>query len=194
MIGAPGSGKGTQSEALSTSLGIQKVSTGDILRSVQNEDSPLGKAVKARLDEGLYVDDALITNIVKDWVEKNPGSFILDGFPRSTHQAVLLDSFARPTDAVFLDVPHDIVMERTVHRRSCKETGRIYHLLYDPPPEGTELVWRKDDKPELVESRLSQYRELAFPTIEYYAASGRLRPVSGVGSQQEITDRILQSL
>lgn len=207
LVGPPGSGKGTQAKVLCERFGIPQISTGDMLRAAKKAGT-LDKRYLAIMDAGgLVPDEAMIELIDKrlDEPDCQPGC-LLDGFPRTVPQAEALERVLRTKrghdkqdkqviDAVIqLDVPRHLLEERLIHRRTDKKTGQIYHLLYNPPPAGTELEHRADDLPETVGKRLDAYEAMTQALLPYYEKQGLLRRVDGVGRPDEVTARVQSAL
>lgn len=200
LVGPPGSGKGTQAEHLVARFGIPQVSTGDMLRAAKRAGTLDKKFLDIMDAGGLVPDEAILGLIERRLAEPDAAKgFLLDGFPRTVPQAdglaKLLEGKGLELDAVIqLDVPREKLEERLVHRRSDKATGRIYHLLYNPPPAGAELEHRADDQPETVKKRLDAYESLTSALLPYYEQRGVLRRVDGLGKPEEITARLFDAL
>ncbi|MGO9899632.1 MAG: adenylate kinase [Solirubrobacteraceae bacterium] len=204
LIGPPGAGKGTQAERLTAHFGIPFISTGDMLRANVKEGTELGKAAKAHMDSGGLVPDDLIVAIAADRIEQDDArdGFILDGFPRTTAQAEALDAQLHKlgrtiTAALLIDVPDEDVVRRISGRRVCVENGHNYHVEFDPPKQagicdedGSELIQRDDDKPDVVKQRLNVYHEKTAPLIDYYDARGLMRRIDGTGSPNQVHDHL----
>jgi adenylate kinase len=201
FLGPPGSGKGTQSEVLRERLGIPQISTGDMLRAARKAGTPLGREAESFMNAGKLVPDAVVIGLVEERVQ-NPDAqkgFILDGFPRTAAQADALDGLlkrlGKPLDRVVqIDVPRDLLVERSVFRRTDKRTGRIYHLKYSPPPPDAELEQRADDQEETVKKRIDEYEAVTQVLSPHYEKLGLLRRVDGVGNPEVITARVLEAL
>lgn len=193
LLGGPGAGKGTQAKLIVEKYKIPQISTGDMLREAVKQGTELGKKAKEYMDKGELVSDEIVIGIVKERL-KQPDcdrGFILDGFPRTIAQAEaldkILDEIGKKIDAVInIQVPEEEIVKRIVNRRTCKNCGAIYHLIYSPPKEpnkcdkcGGELYQRDDDKEETVRERLRVYREQTEPLIEYYQKKGILYNVDG---------------
>jgi adenylate kinase len=201
LFGPPGSGKGTQGERLQGDLGLPYYATGDILRAAVREGSELGEKAREYMEAGDLVPDELIISLIAQRIcsEDASGGFILDGFPRTVHQAEALadecDRLERVlTAAILIDVDEDEVVRRLSGRRTCEENGHVFHVEFNPPKEegvcdidGSRLVVRDDDKPEVVRRRLSQYEEKTFPLIEWYEDKGLLRRIDGAREPDEVT-------
>lgn len=199
LIGPPGAGKGTQAARLRDGLGIVHISTGDMLRAAVAEGSDLGKKADGFMKAGALVPDDLVIDLVLDRISRPDCSngIMLDGFPRTRPQAEALQgafsSAGLALDAVVeIKVPDELIVERTVGRRSDPDTGRIYHLTFDPPPADLvdRLVHRKDDTEEACNKRLGKYHSETAPVLPFYADLGLLKTVDGVGSPAEVEGRI----
>ncbi len=205
FLGAPGVGKGTQAEMVAAKLAISKISTGDLLRTAVAQKTPLGLEAQQYMTRGELVPD----NVVIGLIEEKIGSpecqkgFILDGFPRTTHQADALSDMLL-TQGVVLDrvmyfvIPREDVVRRLSGRRSCSACSAVYHIEYVPPKQegrcdecGAVLVQRSDDKRETVESRLMVYEEQTSPLIDYYREKNVLAELDGTGSVEEVQVRLL---
>ena len=194
-MGPPGAGKGTQANAIVNEFNIPQISTGDIIRAAIREGTDLGKEFKSYTDAGKLVPDDLVNRMVEDRLTKDdcePG-FLLDGFPRTVAQAEALDEMlekaGRKMDHVLLlDVDDSVLLERITGRRSDPETGRVYHVKFDPPPADINhrLIQRPDDKEEVLKQRLDEYHAKTAPLIPYYDKAGLLRRVPGQGSMEEV--------
>lgn len=200
LLGAPGSGKGTQAQVLCKRFSIPQISTGDMLRAAKKAGT-LDPKYLAIMDAGGLVPDEAVIGLIDrriDEPDAAPG-FLLDGFPRTVPQAealgALLERRSREIGRVIqLDVPRSMIEERTIHRRTDKRTGQIYHLKYNPPPPDAELEHRADDQPEAVNKRLDAYEAMTAALLPYYEKTGLLRRVDGVGKPDEVTTRVLAAL
>ncbi len=204
LIGAPGAGKGTQARLLSERRGIPQISTGDMFREMKNSDTPLAKEVQAIMASGKLVTDEVTFAMVRERTsrEDTKGSFILDGYPRTSVQAMQLEELAKEKDseiaAIEVDVPKDELMKRLTGRRTCPMCGEIYNIYSKPPKKDgfcdlhpdAELEHRADDTEEKVKVRLETYDELTKPLLEYYQRSGRLKKVDGTGEVETIYSAI----
>jgi len=178
LLGAPGAGKGTQAQFLMNKYGIPQISTGDMLRAAIKEGSELGLAAKKIMDAGQLVSDDLIIGLVKERVAKADCAkgFLLDGFPRTIPQADAMQEAGIKVDHVIeFDVPDDVIVERMSGRRVHPASGRVYHLVYNPPKvagkddeTGEDLVIRADDVEETVRKRLAIYHEQTELLVGYY--------------------------
>lgn len=203
-MGAPGAGKGTQSEVISEKFNIPAISTGDILRGAIKNETELGKVAKSYMDAGQLVPDEVVIGLIKDYLAGDAckNGFILDGFPRSIPQAEALDALGVKIDAVVtLEVPDQVIVERMSQRRMCPDCGASYHLTFKPSKDnktcdkcGAELYIRKDDAPETVLARLSTYHAQTEPLEAYYEKKGILKRINGVGDVSEISKLTLNAL
>ncbi len=203
LLGPPGAGKGTQATAIVTSSRVPHVSTGNIIRDAIAKDTPLGREFKTYAESGRLVPDDLVNRLVAERLGHDDcrDGFLLDGYPRTVAQAGELDRMlsraGRALDhVVLLDVADAVLIERITGRRTDPETGRIYHVTFDPPPSDIagRLVQRKDDSEEVLRQRLSEYHEKTDPLIPYYERAGLLRRVSGTGSVGDVQKRTLEIL
>jgi len=203
FVGPPGAGKGTQATRLAERRGIPHVSTGDLFRAAVTQGTPLGKRADGYMKAGQLVPDELTIEMLLERIAKpdaNTG-FLLDGFPRTLPQAKALEQalagIGAAIDAVVvLDVPDDRIVARIVGRRTDPETGRIWHVVYDPPPPeiASRLVHRADDTEVAVRTRLAAYHAQTAPIVPFYASSGLVRRVNGVGTPDEVFARIESAL
>lgn len=194
LMGAPGAGKGTQSEKISEKWGIPAISTGDILRAAIKAGTALGKTAKSYIDDGKLVPDEVVIGIIQEYLtsEACKNGFILDGFPRSIPQAEALDKMGVRIDAALaIEVADDKIIKRMSGRRVCT-CGASYHVEYKPSRVegicdkcGAALYVRQDDAPETVTKRLETYHAQTEPVKAYYAAKGLLLTVEG---QEEVAD------
>jgi adenylate kinase len=203
LFGPPGAGKGTQAQRLISLLGVPQVSTGDIMRAERASGSELGKRFDHFMAQGLLVPDELVLELLENRLNQADCAkgAIFDGYPRTTGQAAsfdtMLQKLGRSIDKVIsIEVPLEEMVERAVGRRIHEETGRIYHLRYDPPPQGLQgnLVQRKDDTEEVVRKRFTEYEGKTRPVLDYYMSRGLVAPVNGVGTLDEVTARIRAAL
>lgn len=206
LLGRQGAGKGTQCVRLSRHLVIPHISTGDMLRAAVREGTELGKMAKAVIDAGKLVGDDIMVGIVAERLEADDArtrGYILDGFPRTVAQAIALDEItsSRPLEmAIDLDVPRDLVLSRLSARRVCRDCGANYQASgNDPSPWtcdncGGDVVQRDDDTPAAINQRLDLYETQTQPLIDYYGSSGRLITVDGVGSPDDVFDRLTKAV
>jgi adenylate kinase len=197
LVGPPGAGKGTQAARLVDSFKIPHISSGDMLRAEKKLGTPLGLEAKTYMDSGQLVPDDLVIRIILDRIAKPDcaNGFMLDGFPRTRPQAEALDAAMKKAgvklDAVVLiEVPDELIIERTTGRRSDPKTGTIYHIKYNPPPAGLEVVQRDDDTAEACTTRLAKYHSETAPIVPFYEQARVLKRVNGVGTPDEVTARI----
>ncbi|MCC6172310.1 MAG: adenylate kinase [Gammaproteobacteria bacterium] len=210
FLGAPGSGKGTQSQRLVERHGIPQISTGDLLRAHVRDGTELGRRAKAVMDAGKLVDDATILGMVRERLAQPDAArgFILDGFPRTIPQAdglnAILAELGRPLDvAILFDVDDDELIKRISGRRSCERCGRVFNIHTSPPgtpPHCTQcddrprLVQRPDDNEETVRRRLAVYNEQTRPLVDYYRARGLLREIDADADVDAVTTQVEQIL
>ncbi|WP_437633070.1 adenylate kinase [Sorangium sp. So ce854] len=200
LVGPPGAGKGTQAKLLCARFGIPQISTGDMLREAKRSGTLEKRYLDIMDSGGLLPDEAVISLIDRRTAEPDcSGGFLLDGFPRTVPQADALDALlagqGSGIDAVIqLDVPRSLLEERLIHRRTDKRSGQIYHLVYNPPPPGAELEHRADDRPEAVGKRLDAYEAMTAALLPFYEQKGLLRRVDGVGTPEEVTQRVMSAL
>jgi adenylate kinase len=204
LFGPPGAGKGTQAERLRKDFELPYIATGDMLRSNVKEQTDLGKQAKAYMDAGDLVPDDLIVAMAADRLAQDDAQdgFILDGFPRTTEQAQALekqlsDMGRRVTAALLIDVPDEEVIRRLSGRRMCVKSGHSYHIEFDPPKhdgvcdqDGSRLVQRDDDKPEVIENRLRVYHEKTKPLVDYYDKLGLMRRIDGTREPADVHGHI----
>jgi adenylate kinase len=201
LVGPPASGKGTQAAVLTETLGVPKISTGDMLRAARKAGSELGKKAEGFMNAGQLVPDEVVIGLVDERLSEADAQkgFILDGFPRTVPQAEALEAVlakkGTPLDAVAqIDVARDLLVERATLRRTDKRTGQIYHLKYNPPPADAELDHRVDDQEETVKARLDQYDGMTAALLPFYTSKNLLKRVDGVGAPQQVTERLLEAL
>jgi len=186
LLGAPGSGKGTQSQLLVKAHGVPQISTGDLLREAVAKRTELGLRAKASMDSGKLVDDATVLGMIRERLAKPDAvnGFILDGFPRNIAQAEALEKMLKelgtPLDSVVLmNLDLGILFKRLTGRRICEECGKVFNVFTSPPPGDSKhrLIQRPDDKEEVIGKRLEVYEAQTKPLIKYYEAAGLLRVV-----------------
>lgn len=207
IFGPQGAGKGTQAERISEKYGIPSISTGEIFRAAQTARTALGLKVLEYVDSGKLVPDELTNEVVRERLSAEDAreGFLLDGFPRSLNQAEALDEIlgaqgAALDAALVIEVPEEVSLRRLLGRRACKECGRNYSL--DAPPMvnwtcdrcGGEVVERADDHEETIRKRLSLYHSQTEPLKSYYESKGILRIVDGLGSPDDVFERIASSI
>ncbi|MGC9257493.1 adenylate kinase [Desulfurella sp.] len=204
LLGAPGVGKGTQSENIIKKYSIVQISTGDILRSEVKNETDLGKKAKQFMEKGELVPDDLIIKMIEKRISQPDciNGFLLDGFPRTIEQAKSFDKMMEEKGlnlnrVIYIDVADDEIIDRLTLRRVCPTCGAIYHLKNKPPKQdmicdicGSKLIQRSDDTKETVKNRLKVFKEHTKPLIEYYDKQGKLSSISGLGTVDEVFSRI----
>lgn len=212
LLGAPGAGKGTQATFICQKFGIPQISTGDMLRAAVKAGTPLGVAAKKVMDSGALVSDEIIIGLVKERITQPDCAkgFLFDGFPRTIPQAEAMRAAGVKLDYVLeIDVPPSAIIERMSGRRSHPASGRTYHVKFNPPKTagvddvtGEPLVQREDDREETVIKRLQVYADQTRPLVDYYSSwaktdpanAPRYRSISGQGTVEAITTRVLDAL
>lgn len=204
LMGAPGAGKGTQAEILSTKLGIPTISTGNILRAAVKEGTPVGLKAKALIEAGALVSDDIIIGIVKERLAHDDckSGYILDGVPRTLQQADMLSREGIEVDAVLeIYVPDETIERRMTGRRTCADCSATYHVDFNPPRIagicdhcGGLLNIRKDDMPETVRHRLEVYHADTEPLLKYYGDRGLLVRVKGAQRIEDTTAAVFAAL
>jgi len=208
LLGAPGSGKGTQAKKLMADKNIPQISTGDMLREAVAAGTRFGLKAKSVMEAGNLVPDEVVLGIISERLSQPDAAdgFILDGFPRTKQQALdleeLLDQLGTPLDtAVLMDVDFDILMKRLTGRRTCSLTGKLLNVYFSPQEEldactnaGGELIQREDDNEETISNRLNVYRENTEPLISFYDKRGNLTTVDAEGSIDAVYDRLVTAL
>jgi adenylate kinase len=211
LLGAPGSGKGTQSQRLVERFGIPQISSGDLLRAAVARGTELGRQAKAAMDGGRLVEDSLVLGMIRERLSEADvrRGFILDGFPRNLDQAHaldrLLEALEQPLDAVVqLEVDYPELVRRISGRRTCSDCGRVFNLLTSPPAGPDELCprtgaphrlfQRPDDNEATVRERLRVYEEQTRPLVDFYRARGLLRVINAEGDVEQVTQRLALAL
>ncbi|HBG51379.1 MAG TPA: adenylate kinase [Gammaproteobacteria bacterium] len=208
LLGAPGSGKGTQAKLLVERLGVPQISTGDLLRAAVAAQSPLGLKAKAAMDAGELVSDDIVLGMIRERIAQADAKagFILDGLPRNSAQATALDTLLAELNqdidrAIHIQVPFDELLKRLTGRRTCTQCGALYNVYFSPPKQdgvcdrcGGALMQRDDDNEQTISRRLRVYEDQTQPLIEYYERQGKLATVSGSGEVTEILRRIIEAL
>jgi adenylate kinase len=207
LLGAPGSGKGTQGDRLAERLGAPRISTGDLLREAVREGTPLGAKARGFMEAGELVPDDLVDSLLAERLRRDDArdGFLLDGYPRNLDQAgsleALLEKDGRGVDQVLhLEVNEGEVLERLTRRRVCG-CGVVYHLDNAPPAKegvcdacGSELIHRKDDREDVIRQRLLVYREQTEPLLGWYEGKAMLKRVAASGGIEEIFERVVAAL
>ena len=208
LIGPPGSGKGTQAKYLVENFSIPQISTGDMLRENVKNGTPLGKEAQKFMMDGQLVPDSIILEMIAKRLDERDCSngYILDGFPRTILQAEgldnLLDGMNQKLDyVVVMDVPDNLIITRLSNRRSCKECGHVYNLIFDPPANigkcnecSEELYLRDDDNPATIQERLTVFHQQTEPVIKYYSNQGITKVIDSKGSIDAIRTEILNNI
>jgi adenylate kinase len=209
LLGPPGAGKGTQAKFICETYGIPQISTGDMLRAAVSAGSELGKRVKAVMESGALVSDEIIIELVKERIVAADcrNGFLFDGFPRTIPQAKALDDANVKLDCVVeITVPDEEIVKRMSGRRVHPQSGRVYHVVFNPPREpgkddetGEPLLQRDDDREATVRERLGVYHRQTHPLVEFYQQKSRDSSMSfvaieGVGEVKEIQQRIVSAL
>jgi adenylate kinase len=208
LLGPPGSGKGTQGERLQEDLRLPYYATGDILRTAVREETELGRAASEYMDRGDLVPDDVIVGAIAERIDSTEAAdgFILDGFPRTVPQAeALADKLSelgrQLTGVLLIDAGDDEVVRRLGGRRTCVENGHVFHVEFNPPErdgvcdvDGSQLVVRDDDRPEVIRNRLAQYHEKTEPLIDYYDHQSLLRRVDGSAPPDDVSAELRRTL
>jgi adenylate kinase len=208
LLGAPGSGKGTQAKKLMADRSIPQISTGDMLRAAVAAETRFGQQARDIMDAGNLVSDEIMLGIISERLAETDASdgYILDGFPRTEKQAIDLESLLAELDtplaaAILMDVDFDILMKRLTGRRTCSLTGKLLNIYYSSQQEleqcissGGELQQRPDDNEATIGNRLDVYREQTEPVVDYYRNRGKLETVDAEGSIDEVYQRLVDLL
>jgi adenylate kinase len=208
MLGAPGSGKGTQAQRIQKDHGLPQVSTGDLLRRAVADKTPLGQKAKKVMDAGELVSDDIVLGMIKERIAQPDAQrgFVLDGFPRNTTQADSLESLLaelklKLNHVVLMDVDFDILMKRLTGRRTCSKTGAVLNIHFSPPAEleacrkaGGELLQRDDDKEATIRNRLQVYERQTAPLVDYYNKKGLLVTVPATDEVDAVYSRLKSAL
>lgn len=202
LFGAPGAGKGTQSELLIAKLGMTQISTGDLFRHAMKNKTALGQKAQEFIDKGQLVPDSIVIGMVDEALDRIESDFILDGFPRTVAQAEALEKLLNEKKlsigrAIFLEVPTDVLIKRLSGRRVCKNCGAVYHVDSKPSRKPSvcdvcegEVYQRNDDKAEVISTRLQTYSEFTSPLKEYYQKAGKFVLVDGNRSTEAVYEDI----
>ncbi|OQX86507.1 adenylate kinase [candidate division KSB1 bacterium 4484_87] len=208
LVGAPGTGKGTQGKLLAKKYNIPTISTGDILRAAIQEQTELGKKAKSFIDKGELVPDDVMIGIIRERLDADDctNGFILDGFPRTVKQAEALEKLFEKNHLILdhvigFDLPEEVIVKRLSSRRVCSKCGKDYNLITNPPPPdmrcekcGGEIIQRSDDTEETVRNRLRVYAEQTSPLIEFYQSRGKLRKIDADGTIEDIQNKLVEFL
>ncbi len=204
LMGAPGAGKGSQARLLEERLHLPQISTGEIFRAIAQTQTQLAAEVRAIQQSGKLIPDDLVIRVVQDRTGREDcrNGFVLDGFPRTTVQAEMLERLALQQGnklvTIFVNVPFDILEKRLTGRRNCPVGGETYNIYFQPPTNdnvcdnhaGAQLEQRSDDKPDKVRVRLETYEQQTRPVLDYYEQTGRLHRVGGAGKPEAIYENI----
>ena len=208
LLGAPGSGKGTQAKKLMSERNISHISTGDMLRLAVSSGTKLGMQAKNIMETGQLVPDDIMAGIIRERLSEDDikNDFVLDGFPRTENQALdlekLLIEIKQPLDfAILMDVDSDVLLKRLTGRRTCSLTGKLLNIYFSPQSEldaclnaGGELLQREDDNEATISSRLNVYHDQTEPLIEFYCSRNLLKILDADGEIQDIYTRLLATL
>ena len=203
FLGPQGSGKGTVIGKIKGKYGVPHISTGDMFREALKIGTEFGKKAQEYMNRGELVPDDVTVGMVNERVARDDcvDGFMLDGFPRNLSQAEALSKIADITNAVLIDVPEAVSLERLSGRRQCRECGTIFHLSFVPPAKegvcdkcGGSLYQRDDDKPEAIKERLAIYEKETKPIADFYERGGVLVSVDGAGTPDEVAARVEQAL
>lgn len=208
LLGPPGAGKGTQAKRMIQQYGIPQISTGDMLRAALKAGTELGLEAKKFMDKGALVPDTVVVGLVKERIQQVDCAkgYMLDGFPRNVSQAKTLDGMLKDLGqkidhVVSIEVPDAELVKRLTGRRTCRDCGAGYHVMFDPPKKDGvcdkcqgQLYQRDDDNEATVSSRLKVYNDQTKPLIDYYQGQSKIRNVDGVGDMAEIFARIVKVL
>jgi adenylate kinase len=208
LLGPPGSGKGTQGERLQEELRLPYYATGDILRAAVREQTELGRLAQGYMDRGDLVPDEVIVGAIGERIDSSEASegFILDGFPRTVPQAEALaeklSELGRElTGVLLIDASDEEVTRRLGGRRTCVENGHVFHVDFNPPRrqgicdvDGSELIVRDDDKPEVISNRLEQYHAKTEPLIGFYDQRGLLQRIDGCAAPDDVAAELRRTL
>ena len=203
LFGPPGAGKGTQAKELIERFSIPQISTGDILRAAIANKTPLGLEAKKLMDAGNLVSDDIVNGLVAERLKEKDTEkgFILDGYPRTVEQAKALDVILEKQEkeiekVIALIVEDDEILKRITGRRVSKKTGKIYHVIYNPPVDENpeDLEQRADDTEEVVLNRLKQYKAQTAPVLDYYKSKGNVAEIQGERESKYMTEEIVDLL
>ena len=208
LLGAPGSGKGTQAEKLTHDFDLPQISTGNLLRQAIVDGSDIGKKAKAIMDAGDLVSDEIVLELIKESLSDNSSryGFVLDGYPRNINQAESLKALLNIMDlqldcTVLIDVDSEILIKRLSGRRICSKTGKTINIYFSKQSEidqclqtGGELIQRTDDNLESITNRINVYKEQTEPLIDHYKSNGLLKVVDGNGEIEIVYKRLIQAI
>jgi adenylate kinase len=206
LLGPPGAGKGTQAKNLAEKLNLVHISSGNLFREHIDHQTALGKKAQNFIERGELVPDEITIAMIRERLAQNDSKkgAILDGFPRTTHQAEALDALLKEMgeqiqSVLFIKVDNETLIERLSGRRTCEQNGHVYHIVFNPPKvpnkcdiDGSPLYQRSDDKRETVEQRIRVYEEQTAPLIDFYRKAGILHEIEGAGNIEDTTDSLLE--
>jgi adenylate kinase len=207
LLGPPGAGKGTQSRLLEQKFKIPQVASGDLLRAAVRQRTPIGVEARRYMDRGALVPDEVVLQLVQERLSQPDAEkgFILDGFPRTLQQAEALDQWLeekgfRLNKVLQFIIPDEEIVKRISGRRTCKECGAMFHVIFDPPRNfnicnqcNGDLYQRDDDAEDTVRMRLEVYAKEIQPLVHYYEQQGLLAPIDAVGTHDQVFERILKA-
>ena len=209
LLGAPGSGKGTQAQRLRDDRGIPQISSGDLLRDAVSRGTELGQRAKAAMDAGELVSDEIVLGLIRERLQRadTDDGYILDGYPRNVAQAGALDQLlaelGKPLDGVVLmDVDAALLLKRLTGRRSCPSCGKVFNVYFSPSGKGEhcdsckeapKLIQRDDDREDVIENRLKVYETQTRPLVDHYSARGLLKTVKADGPVEEVYAEFLHA-
>ncbi|MCH7744913.1 MAG: adenylate kinase [Chloroflexi bacterium] len=207
LLGPPGAGKGTQAARVSDKLGVTRVSSGDLFREHQRNDTELGRLARSYMETGALVPDEVTIKMVMEWIREpqQAQGFVIDGFPRTLTQAEALDTELANTDgidkALHIYVPDEELIRRLTGRLICRQCQTPYHTRFSPPAESGEcdkcdgeLYQRADDMPEAVIKRIEVYANETKPLVQYYKEKGKLVEINGEGSIEEVGQALIEAI
>ncbi|HDQ14525.1 MAG TPA: adenylate kinase [Sediminispirochaeta sp.] len=199
FLGPPGAGKGTTAVKISDFFQIPHISTGDLFRGHIKNQTELGRQVKSIMDQGELVPDEITIEMVRQRLREPDSTkgYILDGFPRTIHQAEALESFSRPTAVIDFELRDETIIRRLSGRRIAPSSGRVYHIDFNPPKvegrcdvTGEELIQRPDDRPEAIQHRLKVYKKRTAPLIDFYRKKELLFPLNVEKPPSEVFEEV----
>jgi adenylate kinase len=205
IMGPPGAGKGTQSDRIAEAFGVDHVTTGGALRANKDMETEYGTP-REYMEAGELVPDSVVNEIVSKALADVDGDddlngYVLDGYPRTSSQAEYLETIAEVDLVLYLEVDHEVLVDRLTGRRVCEECGTNYHVDFDPPEEagvcgecGGTLVQREDDREEVVATRVEEYEQKTAPVVDHYDERGLLVHVDGEGTPEEVWTAVREAV
>lgn len=191
LLGAPGSGKGTLADSIKNNYGYAHVSTGDILRENIKNETPLGKLAKPLINNGNFVSDDIINEVVKNKLDELKDNYVLDGYPRTINQAIFLQSHTKIDKVVYINLPYDIILKRLTNRRTCSNSNckAIYNFnTYSKSfceKCGSPLFQREDDKEEIIKKRFEVYQNQTEPLVDFYKKQNNFVEITSINSPEQ---------